>query len=111
MERINCISINHRTAPVDIRERIRVDHTDLKDVVAGGVEAFALNTCNRTEVYWTVLDSEPVYRLLERVSPYEEDRIRGASNSSPGETPSAISSWWHPALTRWSSASPRSWAR
>jgi hypothetical protein len=84
MERIRCISINHRTAPVDIRERIRVDHTDLKDVVAGGVEAFALNTCNRTEVYWTVLDSEPVYRLLERVSPYEEDRIRGASEFLSG---------------------------
>jgi len=84
MERINCISINHRTAPVDIRERIRVDHTDLKDVVAGGVEAFALNTCNRTEVYWTVLDSGPVYRLLERVSPYEEDRIRGASEFLSG---------------------------
>ena len=84
MERISCISINHRTAPVDIRERIRVEPAELKEVLAGDAEAFALNTCNRTEVYWTGLDNDTVYRLLERLSGYDEDRIRGASEFLSG---------------------------
>ncbi|HPI94193.1 MAG TPA: glutamyl-tRNA reductase [Deltaproteobacteria bacterium] len=85
MERICCISINHRTAPVDIRERIRVGHEELREILDKDSEAFALNTCNRTEVYWTGLDVVEVYRLIERLSGCEEDMLRGASEFLAGK--------------------------
>lgn len=85
MERIFCISINHRNAPVDIRERIRVEPAELKGILGKDSEAFALNTCNRTEVYWTGLEVETVCLLLGRLSGCEESRIRGACEFLAGE--------------------------
>lgn len=86
MERIHCISVNHRTAPVDIRERVRVEPAELKGILSGNAEAFALNTCNRTEVYWTGLDTDAVVHLLERLSGQEGDRIRQASELMSGRS-------------------------
>jgi glutamyl-tRNA reductase len=51
------IGINHRTAPVEIREKIAFDPAGLPDALrelvrrAGLSEAAILSTCNRTEIY------------------------------------------------------------
>jgi len=51
------IGVNHRTAPVEVRERIAFDPADLpialRELVrrAGVKEAAILSTCNRTEIY------------------------------------------------------------
>lgn len=57
------IGLNHTTAPVEVRERAAVaaDHLDdaLSDIkeCAGIDEAAILSTCNRTEVYCQIADS------------------------------------------------------
>lgn len=84
MERIGCISVNHRTAPVDVRERIRVEPEDVKGILVKDAEAFALNTCNRTEVYWTGLEPVAIYRLLADLSGYDEEGIRDSSEFLSG---------------------------
>ena len=84
MERIRCISINHKTAPVDIRERIRVNPSEIQIIMEKGSEAFPVNTCNRTEVYWTSLDKDSVYHLIESLSGVEAARIAGVSEYLSG---------------------------
>lgn len=62
------LGVNHKSAPVAIRERVAFDAKDrdtafgsLMDV--GGVhEAAILSTCNRTEVYCRLEQSEPLVR-------------------------------------------------
>ena len=56
--------INHKTAPVDIREKVAFAPEGLKDALRGLVarpkvqEAAILSTCNRTELYCCVNDSD-----------------------------------------------------
>ena len=67
MNRISCISINYRLAPVEIRERVVVSLKDFEDLMPRDAELYALTTCNRTEVYWTGMDEGTVAaRLCER---------------------------------------------
>jgi glutamyl-tRNA reductase len=67
MNRLQCISINYRVAPVEIREKVIVSLKDLEDLVPRDGELYALVTCNRTEVYWTGAEEEAVLaRLAER---------------------------------------------
>jgi glutamyl-tRNA reductase len=60
---IYVLGLSHRTAPLDMRERLAFDRqrlpADLADVVSldGVAEAVVLSTCNRVEVYATVADS------------------------------------------------------
>ncbi len=84
MERIRCISINHRTAPVDIRERLRVEPAALHAVLGKDCESFALNTCNRTEVYWTGIDSEAMYDILSSLWHIDGVQIPGISEFLSG---------------------------
>ena len=56
------VGINHKTAPISIREKFYLNSTqqdlllsDLKSNPAI-VEAFVISTCNRTEVYVHVID-------------------------------------------------------
>jgi glutamyl-tRNA reductase len=84
MERIRCISINHRTAPVDIRERLRVEPAALHAVLGKDCESFALNTCNRTEVYWTGMDREKMYDLLGSLWEINGAQIPGVSEFLSG---------------------------
>jgi len=52
-----CVGLNHRTAPVDVRERHAVARDDLAPLVEGLMaeeaisEAFVVSTCNRVEAY------------------------------------------------------------
>ncbi|HVN71186.1 MAG TPA: glutamyl-tRNA reductase, partial [Desulfomonilia bacterium] len=84
MERICCISINHKNAPVDIRERIRVEPSDINTIKVKDSEAFCLNTCNRTELYWTSMEEESLFNLLERVSGIDISTIRTVSDCLAG---------------------------
>jgi glutamyl-tRNA reductase len=52
-----CVGLSHKTAPLDLRERLALDETEAKRLASallehdGIVEVFALSTCNRTELY------------------------------------------------------------
>lgn len=56
------IGANHRTAPIEVRERFAMGRNEapvvLADLVDGGVcaEAVLLSTCNRTELYTSLAD-------------------------------------------------------
>ena len=50
------VSINHRTAPVELREALYLGNEDIKNLIGSAKEnllseGFVLCTCNRTEVY------------------------------------------------------------
>lgn len=67
MNRLGCITISYKTAPVEIREKALVSSGDFQDLMSREAEFFALNTCNRTEVYWAGMDEGAVLaRLAER---------------------------------------------
>jgi len=76
MNRISCISINHRSAPVEIREKIILPPRDFQDMKHQGAEAYALCTCNRTEVYWTGIDEQILLKKIGAVSGLPGDTIR-----------------------------------
>jgi glutamyl-tRNA reductase len=85
MERICCISITHKNAPVDIREQIRIGPLDIHALLQEDSEAFTLNTCNRTEVYWTAMETGAVFKLLTDLSGIEEEQIRQVSEFLTGQ--------------------------
>ena len=69
----NILGLNHRTAPVALREKVAFD--DLRLVAAlralrqehGVAEVVILSTCNRTEVYWAgTASGAELCRWLER---------------------------------------------
>jgi glutamyl-tRNA reductase len=84
MERICCISINHKNAPVDIRERIRVEPADLQAIFDQDSEACPLNTCNRTEVYFSAMEKGAIFQLLERLSGVDRPAIEQVSEYLTG---------------------------
>lgn len=57
------VGLNHRTAPVELRERLAVPESRLPEAVArlkgwpGVAEALILSTCNRVELYAVVKDT------------------------------------------------------
>ena len=58
---VTCVGLNHRTAPVEEREKLAFSPQELPAVLSGiGGRlggAVLLSTCNRTELYATVLDT------------------------------------------------------
>jgi glutamyl-tRNA reductase len=70
MSALVVVGVNHRTAPVETRERVAVDADGLGDVVKsvraldGVREAMLVATCNRVEVYAAGDDAEAVTRAL-----------------------------------------------
>jgi glutamyl-tRNA reductase len=80
---ILAIGLNHKTAPVDIRERV----TFGPDIIAGALrslkehpaveEAVILSTCNRTEAYCCLSeeDHEPLADWLGEFHGIENDRL------------------------------------
>ena len=84
MERICCISINHKNATVDIRERIRVEPADLQAIFDKDSEACPLNTCNRTEIYFTAMEKGSIFELLERLSGVDSQTIEQVSEYLTG---------------------------
>ena len=78
-----CLGLNHKTAPLAVRERVAFGPEDTGETVAliktrlasadaGGVtEAMILSTCNRTEIYCAAVDpkraANSVLELIEEL--------------------------------------------
>ena len=88
---IVAVGLNHRTAPVELRERLAVTEARLPDALArlkrwpGIDEGVILSTCNRVELYAVVKDtelgleslSEYMVTIAADVSPRSEERRVG----------------------------------
>jgi glutamyl-tRNA reductase len=73
---IGCVGLNHKTAPVELRERFSADAGGLapflEKTCGGGIEEVVLlSTCNRVEIYFTARDMnasmEGIVRTMEGV--------------------------------------------
>jgi glutamyl-tRNA reductase len=67
-----CLGLNHRTAPVEIRERFAVGtpklgeaSTDLCEL-ADAAEGVVISTCNRTEFYLAAENAEAAFARVEK---------------------------------------------
>ena len=66
-----CLGLNHRTAPVDVRERFAVGTASLGKaandliVLAEASEGVVISTCNRTEFYLAAMDAQAVFERIE----------------------------------------------
>lgn len=66
-----CLGLNHRTAPVEVRERFAVGTPKLgeasKDLIglAEAAEAVVISTCNRTEFYLAAENARDAMGLIE----------------------------------------------
>ena len=82
---IVAVGLNHRTAPVELRERLAVTEARLPEALArlkrwpGIDEGVILSTCNRVELYAVVKDTE---LGLESLSEY---MVTIAADVSPGQ--------------------------
>jgi len=84
MKLIGCISINHRTASVDLREKICVEPEHIREILEKDYESYTLNTCNRSEIYFRGMNQDIIYNLLSRVSGVSQETIRGSSEYFEG---------------------------
>lgn len=70
---LSVVGANHRTAPIEVRERFHVDPEDLPGVLdrvrsrAGVRECILLSTCNRSEFYLHVEEPEQAERAARDV--------------------------------------------
>ncbi len=68
---ILCLGLNHRTAPVEVRERFAVGTPNLGSASAelaslvGASEAVVISTCNRTEFYLAADDARITFEKME----------------------------------------------
>lgn len=68
---IICLGLNHRTAPVEVRERFAVGNTKLGEAarelleMSGAREGVVVSTCNRTEFYLAADDPAGAMSSLE----------------------------------------------
>lgn len=66
-----CLGLNHRTAPVEVREKFAVGTTKLGETahemvrLAEAAEAVVISTCNRTEFYFAAKNAEIAFELIE----------------------------------------------
>ena len=70
------VGLNHKTAPVEIRERFNFSRNRIKHILRilkdsdEFVESVLISTCNRTELYLVSLDGEDgveeLFRNIER---------------------------------------------
>lgn len=78
-----CLGVNHKTAPVEVRERFAVGTTKLGEAaqhlleMAGAPEGVVVSTCNRTEFYLVAQDASVAltnlqHSLAEKVHGHEE---------------------------------------
>ncbi|MFY9398606.1 MAG: glutamyl-tRNA reductase [Desulfomonilia bacterium] len=84
MNPIRCLSINHRIASLEIREKLLLNPGDFTDLVERGAEIYVLCTCNRTEVYWTGTDEQTLLDRLGMLSGVPVHEIRRYSELFQG---------------------------
>lgn len=85
MNRINCLSINYRNAPVAIREKMQLSPRNLLDLMQKDTEIYALSTCNRTELYWTDIEEQVLLRRMSALSGIEEETLKGVTEMLRGK--------------------------
>lgn len=65
------IGINHKTAPVEVREKIALSPQELPALLDKFKElldeCLILSTCNRTELYGLTIEGEPDYDLIKKI--------------------------------------------
>ena len=81
-----CLGLNHRTAPVEVRERFAVSTpllgaaaSDLA-TLADATEGVVISTCNRTEFYLAASDAQQALILLEARLTLRESLDAGAAS-------------------------------
>ena len=66
-----CLGLNHRTAPVEVRERFAVGMPKLGEAandlitLAEAAEGVVISTCNRTEFYLAAESAQSAFDLIE----------------------------------------------
>ena len=66
-----CLGLNHRTAPVEVREKFAISPTLLGEAatemltLAGAAEAVVISTCNRTEFYLAAANASSAFLRME----------------------------------------------
>ncbi len=99
MSELLAIGVSHKTAPVEVRERLALPEARAAEFVrdlrgaADVQEAVAISTCNRTELYLVVGD------------PVEAESTRAGDAREPGRDPARPS--WRRRSTRTATATPR----
>lgn len=73
-----CVGLNHRTAPVELRERVSISHERLQerffDDPAVGAVAM-ISTCNRIELYFSAEDKTSLVPFWSNCSGVEPDEF------------------------------------
>ena len=113
---LTVLGVNHKTAPIELRERIAIGRDELPEVtralamLPGVAECMIVSTCNRVELIAT-LDSDQTDLSSFLCNQFGLDAsvltIIGTATSKQSATFSALP----PALTPWWLASRRSWDR
>ncbi len=84
MNLIGCISINHKRAGVELREKICIEPEHMTPILNKDSEAYTLNTCNRAEIYFRGVSPDAVYGLISKRSGIPEDTLREISDHFEG---------------------------
>ncbi|MBN2298067.1 MAG: glutamyl-tRNA reductase [Deltaproteobacteria bacterium] len=84
MNLIGCISINHKRASVELREKICIEPEHMAEILGKDCEAYTLNTCNRAEIYFRGVNPNAVYGLISGLSGIPEESIREVSDHLVG---------------------------
>ncbi len=85
MNPVNCISLNHRTAPISVREKLIIKPTDISGILSDSMEAYVLCTCNRTEIYWVNADEYSIWGILAEISGLNAEELKSYSESFSGQ--------------------------
>lgn len=80
------ISINHRTASVDIRESFHLNNDEIKNYLKElneniFSESFIISTCNRTEIFGIPKDLKINYSVLEKFLSSKKENIKLDENN------------------------------
>ena len=115
---IRLLGVNHRTAPIELRERLAIAPESLGEAALallgtpGVSEGMIVSTCNRVELVTSYEQSAPdVMDFMHRYFALEADVLRPHLYEYEGGTRCGICSAWLRAWIRWCWVSHRSWDR
>ena len=115
---IRLLGVNHRTAPLELRERLAIAPELLGEAALallgtpGVSEGMIVSTCNRVELVTSYEQTAPdVMDFLRRYFALDTDALRPHLTNTKAPMQCGISSAWLRAWTRWYWVSRRYWAR
>ena len=105
------VGVNHRTAPLDLLERIALDAQSVAKAVSGLValdsvrEAVILSTCNRTEVYAVAelfhQGFDDIQHFLATTAGVDLETINSHTYAEHDDAADITSFRWLPGSTQW----------